>query len=147
MVTCLLDTNVLLYLANPAALQHNVASRAVMRILADGGRLTVAAQVLFEFWSVVTRPVSANGLGWTVPEARHAIDGFRTRFFMLEETPEVVDLWLDLVVSNELKGKRIHDAHLLATMQANGVTHLLTFNAADFPLGAGIAILAPTAIS
>jgi predicted nucleic acid-binding protein len=38
MVTCLLDTNVLLHLANPAALQHNAASRAVMRILADGGR-------------------------------------------------------------------------------------------------------------
>ena len=147
MVTCLLDTNVLLYLANPAALQHRAASRAVTRILADGGRLTVAAQVLFEFWSVATRPVSANGLGWTVAQTRLAIDGFRTRFFVLEETPEVIDLWLDLVVSNELKGKRIHDAHLLATMQANGVTHLLTFNAADFPPGAGITILPPSAIS
>jgi predicted nucleic acid-binding protein len=38
MVTCLLDTNVLLYLANPAALQHAAASRAVKRILRDGGR-------------------------------------------------------------------------------------------------------------
>ena len=103
-VACLLDTNVLLCLANPAALQHNAASRAVMRILANGGRLTIAAQVLFEFWSVATRPVSANGLGWTVPQTRLAIDRFRTRFFVLEETPEVVDLWLDLVVSNELKG-------------------------------------------
>jgi predicted nucleic acid-binding protein len=84
MVTCLLDTNVLLYLANPAAPQHNAASRAVVRILADGGRLTVAAQVLFEFWSVATRPASANGLGWTVAQTRHAIDGFRTRFFVLE---------------------------------------------------------------
>ena len=118
-----------------------------MRILADGGRLTVAAQVLFEFWSVATRPVSANGLGWTVAQTHLAIDGFRTRFFVLEETPEVVDLWLDLVVSNSLKGKRIHDAHLLATMQANGVTRLLTFNTADFPPGAGLTILAPSAIS
>ena len=66
----------------------------MVRILADGGRLTVAAQVLFEFWSVATRPVSANGLGWTVAQTRLAIDGFRTRFFVLEETPEVVDLWL-----------------------------------------------------
>jgi predicted nucleic acid-binding protein len=147
MVTWLLDTNVLLYLANPAALQHDAATRAVMRILADGSRLTVAAQVLFEFWSVATRPVSANGLGWTVAQTHLAIDGFRTRFFVLEEKPEVVDLWLDLVVSNSLKGKRIHDAHLLATMQANGVTHVLTFNTADFPPGAGLTILAPSAIS
>jgi predicted nucleic acid-binding protein len=126
MVTWLLDTNVLLYLANPAALQHDAASRAVMRILADGGRLTVAAQVLFEFWSVATRPASANGLGWTVAQTRHAIDGFRTRFFVLEETPEVVDLWLDLVVSNALKGKRIHDAHQADDVAADVVIQLIT---------------------
>jgi predicted nucleic acid-binding protein len=126
MVTWLLDTNVLLYLANPAALQHDAASRAVMRILADGGRLTVAAQVLFEFWSVATRPASTNGLGWTVAQTRHAIDGFRTRFFVLEETPEVVDLWLDLVVSNALKGKRIHDAHQADDVAADVVIQLIT---------------------
>ena len=97
-----------------------------MRILADGGRLTVAAQVLFEFWSVATRPVSANGLGWTVAQTRLAIDGFRTRFFVLEETPEVVDLWLDLVVSNALKGKRIHDAHQADDVAADVVIQLIT---------------------
>jgi predicted nucleic acid-binding protein len=55
----------------------------------------------------------------------------------------VVDLWLDLVVAHGLKGKRIHDAHLLATMKANGVARLLTFNAADFPAEPGVSILTP----
>ena len=46
-----------------------------------------------------------------------------------------------MVVSHDLKGKRIHDAHLLATMKANGVSRLLTCNAADFPAESGISII------
>ena len=62
-----------------------------------------------------------------------------------EESTEVVGLWLELVVSHEIKGKCVHDAHLLATMKANGVTRLLTFNVADFPAGTGFTILSPAA--
>ena len=71
------------------------------------------------------------------------MDTIRAKFFVLEEPPAVVDLWLDIVTAYELKGKRIHDAHLLATMKANGVTRLLTFNTADFPAESGITILTP----
>jgi len=87
--------------------------------------------------------VSANGLGWTAPQTRTAIDGFRSRFAVLAEPSEVIDLWLDLVVSHDLKGKRVHDAHLLATMKANGIARLLTFNVGDFPIDPAFTILAP----
>ena len=50
-----------------------------------------------------------------------------------------------MVVSHDLKGKRIHDAHLLATMKANGVTRLPTCNADNFPVETGISILTPDA--
>jgi predicted nucleic acid-binding protein len=140
---CLIDTNVLLHLASPGAPQHAAAKAAVARMLANDERLAVAAQVLFEFWSVATRPATANGLGWSVAQARAEVDAIRTRFFVLEEPLAVVDLWLDLVVTHGLKGKRIHDAHLLATMKANGITRLLTFNAADFPAESGVSILSP----
>jgi predicted nucleic acid-binding protein len=72
---CLLDTNVLLYLVNPAAAEHGAAKAAVADLRDEG--------------------------------------------------------------------KRIHDAHLLATMQANGVTRLLTFDTSDFPAISGITILSP----
>jgi predicted nucleic acid-binding protein len=64
---------------------------------------------------------------------------------VLQEPPAVVDLWLDIVVARRLIGKRIHDAHLLATMKANGVSRLLTCNTADFPAESGISILTPEA--
>jgi len=71
------------------------------------------------------------------------IEALRTRFLMLPEPPTVVDYWLDIVVTHGLKGKRIHDAHLAATMKANGVTGLLTFNVADFPPDSAITVVCP----
>ena len=118
-----------------------MAKKVVAGTLASGDRAVIAAQSLYEFWSVATRPAEANGLGWKADRAAAAITTFRRRFPILPEPPEVVDIWLDLVVAHDLKGKRIHDAHLLATMKANGVSRLLTFNASDFPAAAGLAIL------
>jgi predicted nucleic acid-binding protein len=141
---CLLDTNVLLYLANPAAPEHASAKAAVAKLLVGDERPVIAAQVLYEFWSVATRPATANGLGWSVAQARAEVETVRARFFLLEESPAVIDLWLDLAVAHGLKGKRIHDVHLVATMKANGVTRLLTFNAADFPVELGVSILTPS---
>jgi predicted nucleic acid-binding protein len=40
--------------------------------------------------------------------------------------------WLELVTANGAHGKRAHDARLVAVMLANGVTRVLTLNAADF---------------
>jgi predicted nucleic acid-binding protein len=137
----LLDTKILIYLANIAAPQHSAAMEAVTSLRFGGDRLAITAQVLFEFWSVATRPVSVNGLGWTADQTRAAIDGFRGRFELLPEVPAVIDVWIELVTKHDLKGKRVHDAHLLATMKANGVSRLLTLNAADFPADPTLTIL------
>jgi predicted nucleic acid-binding protein len=143
MATCLLDTNILVYLANSNAPEHQPSVDAIARLLAEGDRLVVAPQVLFEFWTVATRDVSANGLGWTIAQARAAIESFRARFTVLAEPPEVIDFCLDLVTTHGIRGKRIHDAHLLATMKANGVDRLLTLNVGDFPDDTAFTILTP----
>jgi predicted nucleic acid-binding protein len=143
MDSCLLDTGVLIQLVSTASERHGAAVAAVTQALASGAAVTIAPQCIYEFWSVVTRPIEANGLGWTVARARSTVETFRSRFPILPEPPEVVEIWLDLVTARGLKGKRIHDAHLLATMAANGVSQLITFNAADFPAMDGIAILTP----
>jgi predicted nucleic acid-binding protein len=143
MAQVLLDTNILVYLASPASSRHALCERAVEMLIQRGDRPAFSSQVVYEFWSVATRPATANGLGWPAAEARRAIDDFRRAFDVLHDPPKVLDLWLDIVVAHDLKGKRIHDAHLLATMQANGVSRLLTCNAGDFPAEPGISILTP----
>jgi predicted nucleic acid-binding protein len=143
MARFLLDTNVLVFLASPSSLWHTTVERAVEGLIRSGGKPVLSPQIVYEFWCVATRPTAANGLGWPVADASRAIDGFRREFDVLHDPPQVLDLWLDIVTAHDLKGKRIHDAHLLATMKANGVTRLLTCNAADFPPEAGISILTP----
>jgi predicted nucleic acid-binding protein len=126
MARVLLDTNILVYLASPASPRHALCQHAVETLIQRGGKPAFSSQVVYEFWSVATRPAAANGLGWPVADARRAIDGFRREFDLLHDSPEVLDIWLDMVVA-----------------KANGVSRLLTCNAADFPPDSDIAILTP----
>jgi predicted nucleic acid-binding protein len=48
-----------------------------------------------------------------------------------------------LVSKHEVKGKEVHDARIVAAMLAHRVTHLLTFNTADFKRYTEIAAINP----
>ncbi len=102
--------------------------------------------MLFAFWSVATRPVDVNGLGMPTAQTLAEVEAMPARFLLLAEPPTMIDFWLEIVASHDLNGKRIHDAHLPATMKANGVTRLVTFNAADFPPDPCVTILTPAAL-
>lgn len=145
MADWMLDTNVLIFLANPSSLDHAPARREVSRLLLSGERCVLAVQTLYEFWSVVTRPVASNGLGWEVDRAKAAIEDLRGRFPVLPEPPEVFPIWLGIVSAGGITGKRVHDAHLAATMLANGVSRLVTFNPSDFASCGEIEIRVPAA--
>jgi predicted nucleic acid-binding protein len=58
-----IDTNVLVRLADRQSSEHTVAVTALDRLLLRNEPLFISTQVLVEFWSVATRPESANGLG------------------------------------------------------------------------------------
>lgn len=59
----LIDTNVLVRLANAADAQHAVATHAVLELHRRGEVLHLTAQVLIEFRNVATRSAAVNGLG------------------------------------------------------------------------------------
>jgi predicted nucleic acid-binding protein len=130
---CLIDTNVLLRLADRQSAEHPIAEAAVEHLLARQESVFIGAQVLVEFWAVATRPEAVNGLGWSVATAAEAIRTLREQFPLLSETPDLVDRWSELVARCQVAGKRAHDAHLAALLLAHGVQQLLTFNTADFP--------------
>ena len=143
---CGLDTNILIFLVNRAAPEHGETERSVELLAHTGQRPLLAQQVLFEFWVAATRPPEVNGMGWSTFQTRAAVETLRQRFLVLAEPEGVLDRWLDLVVRHQLKGKRIHDAHLLATLQAHGVSLLLTANPTDFPSVSDIAIVTPQSL-
>src|SRR6266852_941115 len=143
MVNFLLDTNILLRMADENASQHLLAGEAVSVLLARGNEVYLTAQNLIEFWAVATRPLDVNGLGWTTQRTATEIAQLCDKFPLLEDSPDILIHWLTLVKTHDIKGKKVHDARLVATMHAHGVTFLLTFNTDDFKGYPNITLLYP----
>ena len=132
MMQYFVDTNVLLRAVAPQSAQHGTATRAIKALLASGEELSIAAQVVMEFWAVATRPLDVNGYGWTAAETEAQVNALLSQFSLLPETPAVFAEWLSLVRGIGVVGKQVHDAHIVAVMNIHGVRRLLTFNATDF---------------
>ena len=137
------DTNILLRLVKPDHPQHAAARAAVRGLVQAGHDLHLVPQVLFEFWAVATRPIESNGLGYSTAAAHAEIDRLRRSFVVLEDRPGILDLWLQLARGRDCKGKASHDARLVAAMLGHGLTHILTFNVADFARYDEVIVLAP----
>jgi predicted nucleic acid-binding protein len=139
----LLDTNVLLRSAEPRHAQHQTATAATDALRRGGHDLVIVPQVLYEFWSVATRPIENNGLGMSASEAETELSAIKRLFRFLRDERAVYGEWEHLVTSFDVKGKRAHDARLVAAMNRHGIAHLLTFNTVDFARYPSITVLAP----
>lgn len=141
----LLDTNVLLRLADASAAEHTVIRSAMIALAGQSLESVATAQVLVEFWAVATRPQSANGLGWDEATTTRALNALTARFPLLVEGPGIYGRWLALVQTG-VRGKRAHDARIAAVMLENSVTHILTLNEGDFAGFPAIAPVRPEAV-
>lgn len=143
MARILTDTNIWLRVADPGATQHSCTVNAVARLLAEGYELCLCPQNLIEFWAVATRPVEANGLGWTIDQAASEIAALESLFTVLPDVPEVFSLWKSLVQQHGIRGKRTHDARLAAVYLAYRAQGLLTLNPTDFDSFTSLRLLDP----
>jgi len=128
----LLDTNVLLRVADRESAQHASAVAGISIAAGQGDELFLAPQVVMEFWSVSTRPRDGNGFAWTSAQAESKIAELLREFPLLPETPAVFAEWLRLVALRGVTGKKVHDVRLVALMNVHQVGRLLTFNTRDF---------------
>lgn len=142
----LLDTNVLLRLAQVASPDHSAAKGAVLQLADDGHQLCLVPQVVYEFWVVATRPVEVNGLGMDPETAEKSLEGLARDYILLRDERGIFDRWRSLIRTYDVLGKNAHDARLVAAMLRHGLTHLITFNTADFVRYSGVVAHAPAAI-
>jgi predicted nucleic acid-binding protein len=127
-----------------------VALHAVIELHRRGEILHLTPQVLVEFRSVATRPIAQNGLGVSTSDAEALATDFEAAFPLVDDTPDIFPLWKSIVAGLGIAGKQVHDARLVAVCHTHALTHILTFNVADFgrmaQFGAGLVIVDPATI-
>lgn len=126
---------------------YDDVTRALAVLATRGDELRVIAQNLIEFWAVATRPITDNGLGITVAEAAQELTKLKTLFVVLPDTADILPQWEQLVAKHQVMGKQAHDARLVAAMLVHKVTHLLTFNIADFKRYSEITVVSPSSLN
>jgi len=138
----IIDANVLVYAMDADAPQH-VASRALLQAARDPSTtLYVTSQVLCEFYSIVTNPRR-------VPKPRapadaiYAIAGLLAFLHLLPIPVRAVEGWLDLLRQRPVIGGDVFDLQLVATMQANGIQRIYTFNIEDFEVFPELTVVKP----
>lgn len=128
----LIDTNVLVRLEDSLDPHHSDAMLAIEWLKRNGHECQIVPQVLYEFWAVGTRPVEQNGLGLDATKIEDAVREWMSLFRLRSDERGVFQRWMNLVIENQVRGKLVHDARLVAAMEHHGLSHLLTFDAGDF---------------
>ncbi|MDD2716188.1 MAG: PIN domain-containing protein [Candidatus Wallbacteria bacterium] len=134
-----LDTNILVYLANEDADNHEEVKTAFSRIMKEA-ELWISTQVLREYAVVMTRTGYLKR-ALKPSEAVEDIEKWLKIFKIAGESPETTAILLNLIKKYDLKGKRIHDANIVASMIETGIKKIFTYNRADFAIFKEIKII------
>lgn len=136
------DTNVLLTATDESRQLHSEALNLLSGISSRDKRLAASGQVVREYLVVATRPIENNGLGLSAADAEVNVTQFLRGLELFDETEAVSVRLRQLVTTHNLRGKRLHDANIVATMAIHGIHTLLTQNGTDFAPFNEVAIVA-----
>jgi predicted nucleic acid-binding protein len=126
-----LDTNILVYASYPQLPLFVLARRRLEELEQAGARFWISPQIVREFLAASTRPGNVE----PAPDAKVLVEtttDWLHRFCLAEEDAETIRLLLKLLEQPGAKGRQVHDANVVATMQRHGIRYLLTHNGADF---------------
>jgi len=142
-VSCLVDTNILLRISRRSDPEHMLVDTALARLAGQGTTLFYAHQNIAELWNAMTRPVARNGLGLIVADADRFVQAIESGMSLLPDNEAVYREWRRIVVQYGVSGVQVHDARLAAAMYVHHVDHLLTLNVADFSRLTGLTAVHP----
>lgn len=148
--TNLVDSNLLLRGAQATHPLYALTESFVANLRLQNEIVYACPQNCTEFWAVATRPVAANGFGFSTATAEIALAKIERLFPLLPDDPRIYAEWRRPVIEAGVSGKPTHDARLLAVAIVYGIDTLLTYNISDFTRFAALAptvrILDPSAV-
>jgi len=125
------DTNILVYASIDESPFYDLARKRIQDFAAKSVDLWISRQVIREFLATLSRPQQfANPV--QAKELSKFVDFFMEQFQIVEDGPLVTENLLLLIEKFSIGGKQIHDANIVATMQAYGISNLITHNIKDF---------------
>ena len=140
----IVDANVLAYATN-ADVPNHAASRALLDAARDPSvTLYVTSQILCEFYSVITNPrrvaaPSSSAEALRIISALLVLPGIH----ILPSPASAVTALIELLRRHPVTGAEFFDLQIVATMQANNVQRIYTFNAGDFEVFPGLIVVVP----
>ena len=126
-----LDTNILVYASIAGSPFNQAAVQAIQRVYDSGVEVWISRQVLREYLATLSRP-QEFAAALPIETLVEDIHLFQTRFRVAEDGHQVTERLLTLMEQVPVGGRQVHDANIVATMQAYGINQLLTHNVADF---------------
>jgi predicted nucleic acid-binding protein len=142
----LVDTNILLRSAQPNHPLFHQATHTVSKLIRQKDAVFFCSQNIAEFWNVATRPADLNGLGLSHEEVLQEVGSIETLLTLLPDIPAIYAAWKEIVRDHKVRGVKVYDARLVATMNVYAVESVLTFNAADFKRYSNITALHPSSM-
>lgn len=125
------DTNILVYSLIQEMPLHELSRSVIERLIANEVSLWISPQIVRESLAVLTRPNQFSE-DISPQTATQAIQELLPIFQLAEVTASATENLLEIVANYDVKGKQIHDANIVATMQSYGLITLLTENPDDF---------------
>jgi toxin-antitoxin system PIN domain toxin len=138
------DANILVYAVYRDTPQHAASRAWLERAVRGEVKICLTSQVLAEFFAIVTNPKRVSDPrtpddAVTAIEAALALPGTT----LLPVLPQVTSRWLEMLRHHPVRGGAVFDLQLIATLAANGVDRICTFNRADFERFPGLEIVTP----
>jgi toxin-antitoxin system PIN domain toxin len=127
------DTNILIYALDADAPQHASSDGLLQAARSPATLLYLTSQTLCEFYSIITNPRRIS-TPYSPTEALVAISALLSLpgIRVLPTPAQAVLGWMTLLKRHPVTGGDVFDLQLVATMQANDVHRIYTFNTRDF---------------
>jgi predicted nucleic acid-binding protein len=136
------DTNILIYSTSGVSPWRVQAIQMLETVRQSGVEIILSTQILREYLATATR-LNAQGIGLPLVDILANLQTFQTQFRIVEDNQAVFNTLTILAQNFQMAGRQVYDANIVATMQAYGITHLLTHNTADFIRYSGIITVVP----
>jgi hypothetical protein len=138
------DANILVYAVYRDTPQHAASRAWLERAGRSEVKICLTSQVLAEFFAIVTNPRRVSDPR-TPDDAVAAIEAALALpgAMLLPVPPQVTSRWLEMLRHRPVRGGAVFDLQLVATLAANGVGRICTFNGADFEGFPGLETVTP----